>query len=65
MIKKIKNQKLNSFFEEKDKIKNNKLFGLWIYLMSDCIMFAVLFAVYAIIFNNLPINFIDHKIFNL
>nr|WP_248594377.1 cytochrome c oxidase subunit 3 [Buchnera aphidicola] len=33
--------------------------------MSDCIMFAVLFAVYAIIFENLPENFFNHRIFNL
>lgn len=68
MIKKIKNQIFDSFFnikEKNDYLANNKLFGLWIYIMSDCIMFAVLFAVYAIIFNNLPVNFINHKIFNL
>ncbi|AEO08806.1 cytochrome O ubiquinol oxidase subunit III [Buchnera aphidicola str. Ak (Acyrthosiphon kondoi)] len=43
----------------------NKLFGLWIYLMSDCIMFAVLFAVYAIISSNISIDLISNKIFNL
>ncbi|QCI22301.1 cytochrome o ubiquinol oxidase subunit III [Buchnera aphidicola] len=51
-------------FEEKN-IENNKLFGLWIYLMSDCIMFAVLFAVYAIISSNVSINVIHNKIFHL
>jgi cytochrome o ubiquinol oxidase subunit 3 len=50
---------------ENKKLDNNKLFGLWIYLMSDCIMFAVLFAVYAIISSNIPINLISNKIFNL
>lgn len=49
----------------KENIKNNKLFGFWIYLMSDCIIFAVLFAVYAIISSSLSLNFIHHKIFNL
>ncbi|AYN24616.1 cytochrome o ubiquinol oxidase subunit III [Buchnera aphidicola] len=49
----------------KEKIRNNKLFGLWIYLMSDCIIFAVLFAVYAIFSSNFSTNFINHKIFNL
>lgn len=48
-----------------EKIKNNRLFGFWIYLMSDCIMFAVLFAIYAIISSNTSMNFIDNKIFNL
>ncbi|QCI18988.1 cytochrome o ubiquinol oxidase subunit III [Buchnera aphidicola] len=66
MTKKINSQILYPFLKKKDEhIKSNKLFGFWIYLMSDCIMFAVLFAVYAIIFNNLPLNFISHKIFNL
>ncbi|MHC6530073.1 MULTISPECIES: cytochrome o ubiquinol oxidase subunit III [unclassified Vibrio] len=27
----------------------NKLFGFWIYLMSDCILFATLFATYAVL----------------
>ena len=26
-----------------------KLFGFWIYIMSDCILFAVLFATYAVL----------------
>ena len=28
---------------------SNKLFGFWIYLMSDCILFASLFATYAVL----------------
>ncbi|WP_343154141.1 cytochrome c oxidase subunit 3 [Buchnera aphidicola] len=63
MIKKITNKIPYSCKD--DHVQSNKLFGLWIYLMSDCVMFAVLFAVYAIIFNNLPVNFINHKIFHL
>ncbi len=27
----------------------NKLFGFWIYLMSDCILFATLFATFAVL----------------
>ncbi|QIQ41470.1 MAG: cytochrome o ubiquinol oxidase subunit III [Buchnera aphidicola (Aphis urticata)] len=66
MIKKIQNQILYPFFNTQQySPKSNKLLGLWIYLMSDCIMFAVLFAVYAIIFNNLPKNFINYTFFNL
>ncbi len=30
----------------------NKVFGFWIYLMSDCIIFATLFATYAVMANN-------------
>ncbi|UVK77959.1 MAG: cytochrome bo3 ubiquinol oxidase subunit 3 [Sodalis sp. Fse] len=29
-----------------------KVFGFWIYLMSDCILFATLFATYAVLSNN-------------
>ncbi len=28
------------------------VFGFWIYIMSDCILFATLFAVYAVLHNN-------------
>lgn len=44
---------------------SNKLFGLWIYLMSDCIMFAVLFAVYTIISSNISVDLISNNIVNL
>ncbi len=47
------------------KLTNNRLFGLWIYLMSDCIIFAVLFSVYAVISSNISIHLISDKIFNL
>ena len=30
----------------------NKVFGFWIYLMSDCIIFATLFATYAVMVHN-------------
>lgn len=30
----------------------NKVFGFWIYLMSDCIIFATLFATYAVMTNS-------------
>lgn len=29
-----------------------KVFGFWIYLMSDCILFATLFATYSVLVNN-------------
>ena len=28
---------------------SNKLFGFWVYLMSDCVLFATLFATYAVL----------------
>lgn len=30
---------------------SNKLFGFWVYLMSDCILFATLFATYVVLSN--------------
>jgi cytochrome o ubiquinol oxidase subunit 3 len=32
--------------------KNGTLLGFWLYLMSDCLIFAVLFAVYAVLGRN-------------
>ena len=29
----------------------NKIFGFWVYLMSDCILFSILFATYAVLVN--------------
>jgi cytochrome o ubiquinol oxidase subunit III len=31
---------------------NKTLFGFWVYLMTDCILFASLFATYAVLHNN-------------
>ncbi|MBK4775795.1 cytochrome o ubiquinol oxidase subunit III [Candidatus Pantoea edessiphila] len=33
-------------------MESNKIFGFWIYLMSDCIIFAILFATYVVMINN-------------
>src|SRR6478752_7659357 len=33
-------------------VSENALFGFWIYLMTDLLMFAVLFACYAVLRNN-------------
>src|SRR5581483_1022784 len=32
--------------------ENGTLFGFWLYLMSDCLIFACLFAVYAVLGRN-------------
>ncbi|WP_236393556.1 cytochrome o ubiquinol oxidase subunit III [Pantoea sp. Mhis] len=34
------------------KLNSNKIFGFWLYLMSDCIIFATLFATYIVMVNN-------------
>jgi cytochrome o ubiquinol oxidase subunit 3 len=31
---------------------SNSLFGFWIYIMTDCVLFASLFATYAVLHNN-------------
>ncbi len=38
--------------EEHHDGKENALFGFWIYLMTDCILFASLFATYAVLRHN-------------
>jgi cytochrome o ubiquinol oxidase subunit III len=35
-----------------DEGNPNTIFGFWVYLMTDCILFGVLFAVYAVLQNN-------------
>ena len=35
-----------------DKTDDTIVFGFWIYLMTDCVLFAALFAVYAVLHNN-------------
>lgn len=57
MINKILKLKIN-----KIKLDKNKILGFWIYLMSDCIIFSILFATYSVILNNISINFISNII---
>ena len=37
---------------EFNQIASTRLFGFWIYIMSDCVLFAVLFATYAVLGRN-------------
>ncbi|BFI91041.1 cytochrome o ubiquinol oxidase subunit III [Enterobacterales bacterium endosymbiont of Anomoneura mori] len=46
-------------------INYKKIFGFWIYIMSDCIFFACLFAIYMVLNNNKINFFIKKEIFNL
>ncbi|VFP84472.1 Cytochrome bo(3) ubiquinol oxidase subunit 3 [Candidatus Erwinia haradaeae] len=34
-------------------VGTNKIFGFWLYIMSDCIIFATLFATYGVMVNNI------------
>ncbi|WWP01872.1 MAG: cytochrome o ubiquinol oxidase subunit III [Candidatus Dasytiphilus stammeri] len=46
-------------------INAKKVFGFWIYLMSDCILFASLFATYAVLVNGTADGPMGKEIFNL
>ncbi|QCI24508.1 cytochrome o ubiquinol oxidase subunit III [Buchnera aphidicola (Muscaphis stroyani)] len=61
-IKCINSNTVHNF--HKKQSKNNKLLGLWLYLMSDCIMFSVLFAVYVVAHSSSSFHF-SYKILNL
>lgn len=41
------------------------LFGFWVYLMTDCILFATLFATYAVLRNNTYGGPAGHELFSL
>ena len=43
----------------------NTLFGFWIYLMTDCLLFATAFATYAVLFMNTAGGPSGHDIFEL
>lgn len=44
---------------------DNKVFGFWIYLMSDCILFACIFATYAVLVNGVADGPSGKEIFEL
>ena len=41
------------------------IYGFWLYLMTDCILFASIFAVYAVLVNNVAGGPSGHDIFEL
>ncbi|MCV2506327.1 MAG: cytochrome c oxidase subunit 3 [Candidatus Lightella neohaematopini] len=43
---------------------NNNMFGLWIYLMSDCVFFSVLFINYILSYKNM-LNIININFYNI
>ena len=46
MNKKVENH------QEEHHHESNSIFGFWVYLMSDCVLFATLFATYAVLAPN-------------
>lgn len=45
--------------------EDRAMFGFWVYLMTDLLMFAVLFAVYAVLHNNTAGGESGHHLFSL
>jgi cytochrome o ubiquinol oxidase subunit 3 len=59
---------LNSISEKKmNQIEKNntRLFGFWVYIMTDCILFAALFAVYAVLHRNVYTGPAGYQIFDM
>jgi len=47
-------------------VNNDKtIFGFWVYIMTDCVLFATLFATYAVLRNNVADGPSGHEIFNM
>lgn len=45
--------------------KNKTIFGFWLYIMSDCVLFASLFATHAVLSNHCMFLSLNKNIFNL
>ncbi len=50
---------------EIDTVENKTTFGFWVYIMTDCVLFATLFAVYAVLHNNTFGGPSGHQLFDL
>ncbi|NIH16521.1 MAG: cytochrome o ubiquinol oxidase subunit III [Buchnera aphidicola (Periphyllus lyropictus)] len=64
-LKKIFFKKENNFSKDIFNINKKVIFGFWIYIMSDCIMFATAFSVYFVMVNNISNGPSGKDIFNL
>ena len=42
----------NNHHDEHHNDDSKTIFGFWVYIMSDCILFASIFATYAVLHNN-------------
>ncbi|CAL4323201.1 Cytochrome bo(3) ubiquinol oxidase subunit 3 [Buchnera aphidicola (Periphyllus testudinaceus)] len=58
-VKKIDNNSSNL------QINKKKIFGFWIYILSDCIMFSTVFSVYFVMVNNISGGPSGKEFFNL
>lgn len=51
--------------EERLESDNRRLFGFWVYIMTDCVLFASLFATYAVLHTNTFGGESGRQLFNL
>lgn len=51
--------------ETQSSTYSKTIFGFWVYLMSDCILFATLFATYAVLHNSTYGGLGAHELFSL
>jgi len=51
--------------EERQAADSKTLFGFWVYIMTDCVLFASLFATYAVLHNNTFGGPGGHQLFSL
>lgn len=51
--------------QEKVEHQNKMIFGFWVYIMTDCVLFASLFATYAVLHNNVFGGPSGAQLFNL
>ncbi len=51
--------------QEVQQLESRTMLGFWIYLMTDCILFATLFAVYAVLHNNTSGGAAGKELFSL
>ncbi len=51
--------------EQHREMDDRVIFGFWVYLMTDCVLFASLFAVYAVLHNNTFGGLPSSTLFNL
>lgn len=51
--------------EVQQEVYDRTIFGFWVYLMTDCVLFATLFATYAVLHNNTYGGPSAHDLFSL
>ena len=48
-----------------EQVNSKNIFGFWIYIMSDCLMFAAIFATYVVLRNNTAGGLPAKELFNM